>query len=253
MTPVRIFIAVFVPAGLALCLAFKRPPAAAAIDPCLKEVKEIYDRMYTMLPGEGKVYFFSYRIVSTLSAKDRNGRNIVNASDIEMYSARDQYRFISKYISVYQDKESRFTVLPAQKVIYRADSDMGLLKGNRLDRMKKIQDTIFSYAEVTDCQPVKEKTADKVIRVKLQKKFAQYMQINKVTYYLDSKHQELKRLQIDYPDTREVVALDFIFNEANYDYKKMTPGPVKNMFIGSDNKLKESYRDYKLIDVRKKE
>lgn len=239
-------------AGLALCLAFKRPPAPAAIDPCLKEVKEIYDRMYTILPEEGKVYFFNYRIVSTLNAKDQNGRHIVNESDIELYSAKNQYRFISKYISVYQDKECRVTVMPAQKVIYWGDSDMGLIKGNRLDRMKKIQDTIFHYAEVTDCQPVKQAAADKIIRVKLQQKFAKYMQINKITYYLDSKHQQLKRLQIDYPDTREVLALEFIFNETNYDYRKMSPGAVKDLFIGADNKLKAPYKQYKLIDVRNK-
>jgi len=242
--------AITMTAALALCGAFTRLPAPSA-DPRLKEVKAIYDAMYSRLPQEGKVYHFSYRIVSTLSATDKAGRHIVNQSDIDLFSSKDQYRFISKDISVYQDKQHKFTVLPAQKVIYWGDSDMGLVKGNRLDRLRKIQDTIFYYAEVVDCK-TPQAGEDKVLKVKLQKKLAEFMQINQVTYHLDAKGQVLKGLRIDYPASRDVIALDFTFHEPDYDYKKMPLTSVRPLFVTGRGLLTAAYASYKLIDVRKK-
>lgn len=245
----RMILNLAVLSSLALCAGFGKPGAAA--DPCLKEVKEIYDAMYNRLPEEGKVYHFNYSITSTLNAKDKDGRHLVSSSDIDLFSSKNQYRFISKDISVYQDRTDKFTVLPAQKMIYWADSDMGLVKGNRLDRMKKIQDTVFYYADVVNCRQGVEGSADKIISVKLQKKFADYMQIRQVVYYVDSKRRELKKLHIEYPETRDVLALDFTFKDSDYDYKKITLSGVRPLFISGKATLTGAYKDYKLIDVRK--
>lgn len=252
----KVVIIIFTLASIALSFAFKQYlPVARSVktmDSCLKEVKDIYEQMYNLLPQEGKTYLFNYSISSTLNSKDKDGKNIISHSDIELYTSKTQYRFISKSISVYQDAENKFTILPTQKTIYWADSNMGLVKENQMERMKRIQDTIFRYAQVIDCKKMEKEVIDKIVKVKLEKKFSDYMQINQVTYYLDSKHKVLKRIYIEYPSTKDVLALDFTFKEADYNYTKTQLEAVKSIFIEDKATLKDLYKNYKLIDVRKK-
>lgn len=241
----------FILALASLCfVSAKLTKTEGSDNPCLKEVKAIYDKMYTVLPKENVVYHFKYTVISTLLAKDKAGKNIVSRSDIELFTSRGQYRFISKDIEVYQDKENKFTVLPLKKIVYWAESDMNPDNAMRMDRTKRIQDTIFHYARVTDCQALKQDPSTKAVSVKLEPKFAEYMGIKKVIYTYNAVKHELKRLQIEYPETKEIIALEFLFDSPDYNYTKIQFTPVIKNFIEGKNKLKENYKDFQLIDVR---
>lgn len=82
---------------------------------------------------------------------------------------------------------------------------------------------------------------------------SKYMQMQKVTYYINNKQHMLRKVEVDYiPDT-DIQRIVYEFEEQIADYKKEDMKiPVSSLVLEKSGELQKKYAGYKLIDTRKK-
>lgn len=220
---------------------------------CLKEVKMIFNKMNATVPQQNKVYHFKYELSTTLNNKGKDGKNMTNTSEIEIITSKDQKWFLSKDISVYQDKVNCFTVVHGKKMIYWSDMTKDNPKEDKMARFKKVQDTLLKQSDVVSCSAYDKEDISKVVVLKPKPKLASYIEVKQVTYYINSAKQEIKKIKVEYPSNKDILSVLFSFKENDFDYQKEKLNtPIKNLFINSKGSLQKVYEGYQLLDIRNK-
>ncbi len=220
---------------------------------CMTQLHDIFNNMYTLIPKNKDILFVNYEITTCFRNETNPKLQDIKKTDIKMYSTATNYWFISNDISVYQDKKYTFTVIPMRKVIYWADrANDGIDNDKRMNEVKKMQDTLFKTCVVKEC--VLKSTEEKVITMVPEQKYANLLQIESVTYYLNPVKQQLLKQHIEYTKYKKLKYVEYVFKQVNATYKGLDiNAPVKGLFLTAHDKLNATYSGYTLINVKKEQ
>lgn len=229
----------------ACCLSF------GIIDPCLLEVRQVFDKLNEVSINSKEVSYLNYTVIST--SKDAAGKSFVSKGVFEMISTSKQNRIYSKDMIVLKDQSNTFTIMPSRKMIYISDAVIGKKDENLYDKLKILQDTIFKNTTKVDCESVKGQLYNKIVTVFLNDKLSSFIDIKKASYYINSDDKTLKKVFVEYVSNKQFETIEYVFNETNFDYKKADMSvPVRKLVYENNTTLKKEYESYKVIDNRKK-
>lgn len=222
-------------------------------DPCLLEVKAVFDKLNTMPASPKEASYLHYTVIATLTDKNANGAASTNKSDFEMYASSRQNRVYSKEMILLKDQQATYAILPSRKMIYVSDAVKGKKDESLYDKLKVLQDTIFRNAENVECTTEQGKVHNKIVAITLNKKMSEYIDIKKVCYYINTTDNTLKRVYVEYLNNKKFSSLDYIFNKTEFNITRVDmTKPVQTLVFGSNNQLLSDYKAFKVIDNRKK-
>lgn len=220
---------------------------------CLSEVRAVFDKLNTVPSSLKEASYIHYTVTSVSGSKAGQEKPIVSKADFEMYASAKQNRVYTKEMVLLKDQQNTFAILPSRRMIYISDAVTGKKDESLYNRLKVLQDTLFRNTETVECESAEGKPYNKIVHITLNKKIADYLDIKKVSYYINTTDNTLKRVFIEYLDKKNLTSLDYVFNKTEFNHKKVDMSePVKNLVFGSDKKLSVAYRDFKVIDNRKK-
>ncbi|MFL5763621.1 MAG: hypothetical protein ACJ77K_06735 [Bacteroidia bacterium] len=215
------------------------------------EVRTAFDKMNDAVTG-GNVFHINYSVKAVLNEKDKDNKNIVNSSEIEMYTTSSNSWILSKEAKIYKDNSNTITVLPDKKLIFFSDGAPAKKDEYIYAKLKQIQDTIFSNSKVVEATDVQGMPWNKKVRVVPNDKISHLLEMKTITYYLNTNDNSLKRVYVEYLPDKQFVTLDYLFTGIDYNCSKINmKQPAINM-VYSGKKLKSEFEDFKVIDNRKK-
>lgn len=219
---------------------------------CLKEVEQIFKKMYDDLSSLSNVTYINYQITTKARSSSEVGDNKVIVSDIKTYSTKTGVWFISNELCTYRDMKHTFTVIPKRKEVYWAETAITDPKLDRVAQIRNMHDTLVKHSKNVTCENIKDPTgATKLVKLELDKKWMDLLQIKAVYYYLNDVNHSITKQIIEYTNKKKIESVEYLFKEISYNYTKVDMNvPVKAIFIEANNKLKAPYTNYKLIDVR---
>lgn len=219
----------------------------------LKEIRSVFDRLNTMPDSPEESCYMHYTVTSVANNKAIDGKPLVSKADFELYASQKQNRVYNREITVLKDQSNTFTILPSRKMIYISDAVVSKKNENLYDKFKVMQDSIFANAEKVESENVSDKTYNKIISILLNKRMSNYLEIKKISYYIHSGNKTLHRVFIEYLQNKNYISNDYVFNKTEFNCKKEDMSePVKKLVFTKGNKLSNVYRNYKIIDSRKK-
>lgn len=219
----------------------------------LKEIRSVFDRLNTLPASSEESCYMHYTVISVANNKAMDSKPLVSKADFELYASQKQNRIYNREITVLKDQSNTFTILPSRKTIYISDAVIGKKNENLYDKFKMMQDSIFANAEKIESEIVTGKVYNKIISILLNKRMSNYLEIKKISYYINSDDKTLHRVFVEYLQNKAYVSNEYIFNKTEFNCKKENMSePVKKLVFAKSNTLKETYRDFKVIDSRKK-
>lgn len=218
---------------------------------CLQEVRAIFDKMNTAPPLGQNNYYFSFNIKSTLRKAPSNASK-TSTSDVELHVGATQSRYISKEALMYIDQENTFTVIPSKKMIYWTAVNQKEGKEERAQKLTMMQDKLFDMSTVGECMVVSPKDGyNKMITLIPNQKAKDYYQVDKITFYIDSKEKAMKKIILSYSSANKLESVELTYHKIDYYNKSQDLGkPVKPLFITTKGDLTPAYTEYKLVDTR---
>lgn len=237
---------------LLLLLLFSQTSFAGK-DDCLQLIKSAYAKMDdSTLATSSKIKYMSFSIKTSLHQLPVE-KESVSTSEVELIAGKGQSRYISKEVSVYQDHDNAFTVVPTQKKVYWSNSTMNLEKSKRAKTLQLMHDTLLKVCTVKECK--KENDAalgyDQYIVLEPNAKAAEYFQMKQIAFYINSNTQELKKMIISYLPDNKIKSVEWTFHKTDNDYAaKDMEVAVKSIFMKGEE-LNAAYKEYQLVDNRK--
>ncbi|MCD6020135.1 MAG: hypothetical protein K0S53_3256 [Bacteroidetes bacterium] len=219
----------------------------------LKEIRSVFDRLNTLPSSSKESCYMHYTVISVANNKEMSNKPLVSKADFEVFASEKQNRIYNREIIVLKDQSNTFTILPSRKTIYISDAVVGKKNETLYDKLKVIQDSVFANAEKIETEIVKDKAYNKIISITLNKRLSSYLEIKKISYYIQSEEKLLNRVFVEYIENKPYVSVDYIFNKTDFACKKEDMSEsVKKLVFVKNNKLIEAYRGFKVIDSRKK-
>lgn len=227
-------------------------------DACIQEVRNIYKKYSeagSVMLKENKSCHMNYVVRTVTEDSIKDG---ITESAIEMHMSKGHLQVKSSQMEVYQDEQDAFVVLPIKKMVLRTDPDTRTDIEKRTNRLKFIQDTLFSMSKVTVCKTVSNKgNTNKRIVMEVNEMGMEMTSIKRITFDLNTKTNQFERVRIEYSPyasglPNRVVSAEYTFhafaiNDANQQKEK-----VAAIFMASANTLNKKYTGYTLVDNRKK-
>jgi hypothetical protein len=219
----------------------------------LKEIRSVFDRLNTLPSSENESCYMQYTVISVANNKTMDNKPLISKADFEVYASEKQNRIYNREIIVLKDQSNTFTILPSRKTIYISDAVVGKKNETLYDKLKVIQDTVFANAEKIESEKVIDKEYNKVISISLNKRLSNYLEIKKISYYIQSETKTLKRVFVEYIENKPYVSVDYLFTKTDFACKKEDMSKsVKKLVYEKSNKLINAYRGFKVVDNRKK-
>lgn len=227
--------------------AFKADKTAFA------EVSAVFDKLNAMPLSSNEASYLHYTVTSITNTQEAGSKNIVSRAEFEMYASSKQNRVYSKDMIVLKDQKNTFSILPSRKVIYISDAVTGKKNETLYSKLKILQETIFNNSDDVISQSSTNSSFNKIITLTLNKKMANYLDIKKVSYYINTTNNTLHRVFVEYLENKPIVSLDYVFNKSEFNCRREDMRkPVKSLVFLGDKKLAPRYQDFKVIDNRKK-
>jgi hypothetical protein len=227
-----------------LILFLLLPLMSLAQQDCLDQLMKITERYSAIRPDSGQVHFYQYRISYTY----RNG--VKKEGLIKAYSKGKQQHIVTGEYELYQHNGNIAMLLPSSKIL-RFMKAMDEKEKSRLNFPEQ-QKKLLTESKVIKCEEVQGNDKyDNLIQLKPEETKTGE-QVKLAEYFISKKKNEIHKVIFTYPETSSVVSISIIYeisdlNYTGYDF----PVTLEEIFFDQPGKLKKSYRDYKIIDLRK--
>lgn len=198
-----------------------------------------------------QVFYMSY----SLSTFNVDSTEQPISSTIEVWTKNKLVEVKSPQMQVYQDSKDAFIILPLKHLIVRNDADT--IKNAEMNgkKMLAMYDSLLRYSSISASEKVKATGYDKHIAIKVNEKGQEMFGVSKADYWIDSNARTIKKVRICYAAesaqyNAQISYVDYMINKMEYDHKgKKLSNNVALNFL-KNNKLKENYKGYTLVDNR---
>lgn len=223
------------------------------------EVQGIYKKYSeagAVMLNEGKSCKMSYTVRTVTEDSATDG---IAESTIDMQMSKEWLQVKSPQMEVYQDQQDAFVVLPIKKMVMRGDPETRINIDKRTNRLKFIQDTVFSLCKVIACKSVAGKsTTNKTVVLEVNEKGKGISGIKRLSFDINTQTKQFERVKIEYATHAKgfpgkVVYVEYFFHSFSVsDTPLKKNGKAKDLFMVSKNKLNEKFIGYTLVDNRRK-
>lgn len=216
---------------------------------CMQMLRDIYKKAQG---GGDKIYYANYTVRTVASI---NGKTTTSETTMELLTSDTRMQVVSKEMEVYQDAGSIITVVPANKTINLAKSDLKSFRESRGKSLAALRDTFLMISDIQECADVTDKSfhTDKRVTLKLRPGAERMLGISTVTMYIDTRNQEIRKAVIKPSGGGRVSSIEITFNRVDYDYQTSAFNrPIAEQFMSHQGTLLPRYQGYTLVDSRTK-
>lgn len=222
--------------------------------PCFKQLKALFDQQVKLTMALGNdTRFVHYSIHATTGAATAR----TYQSEVKVYVSKHGTYLESKDLELYQDEKALVSVLPGRKMIFiqQPPADRRKWQTDRLRQIGILQDSLFEYAQATDCalRISADGNKDQHVRIDLTKDGVKHFKIRSIDFVMDEKAGKMKGFTIAYEPRHRLKTLECVFKNIDYSYsgRKMSK-PALESVLTREQTLLPRFKDFKLIDNRKK-
>lgn len=227
-----------------------KPPAD---EPCFRQLKVLFDRQIKLNStlGSGTRYVHYAIVATTGGATPRTYE-----SEVKVYVNKHGTYLESKDLELYQDEKVLVSVLPGRKMIFiqQPPADRRKWQMERLRQVGILQDSLFEYARLTDCalRISADGNKDQHVRIGLSKDGIRHFKIRSIDFVMDEKAGKMKSFTIEYDSQHRLKTLQCVFREIDYSHSGSKLRPALASVLTREETLLPRFKDFKLIDNRKK-
>lgn len=216
-------------------------------------IKKIYSKLNNSKEYENKVFYCKMGVKTILdnsfSEEDNNKEELV-----EIIINKNQSRFISDKVIVYEDNKESYTIIHHEKKLIRADSKRMQVIGRNNNQLSFLQDTILKVSHVMDVSTItiNGESLQKVVTT-VPKESNDYFNIEHVVYYINIEQREIKKIELRYlKPNQHIKEVQYRFVNLDYNYKVLGMNKsVKSLIFSDNSNLKQGLKGYQIIDIRK--
>ncbi len=220
---------------------------------CMVALKGLYSKLdFKKSQMSDKIFYLNYTINTTL--KQSLG-GATNRSKAEVIANKSMTCFKSKEMNVYEDKKKSVSIVSSRKLIFINDYIGDKSKSGYLKYFSFMKDSLFYYSSVSFCGEDKIASGEACnrIQIKVNDNKVKMFNVRTIDFYFNKTDSVFKQINIKYNEQNNFSFLEVIFNKLDYNHHDSSElnDPLTEIF-DSNNVLKPFYREYKLIDNRKK-
>ncbi|HET6227055.1 MAG TPA: hypothetical protein VFF27_12290 [Bacteroidia bacterium] len=236
--------------GICICLFFSYVVHAQGDKEVLQNIFKNMSSQYTEQETE-KVFFMSYSLHTVHLDTLEKPTDVT----IEVWKKNSLVEIKSAQMNVYQDLKETFIMLPDKHMIMRNDATLRKQDQASVNKNMGLYDSLLNYSQIVDSQIQKfKKEYDRKISIAVNEKGQQLFKIKKADYFINTETKTIKKVRVYYTDQTaalsKIAYVDYIINDMQEDYQgKKLSAQVASIFLNGD-KLKNTYKDYKLVDNR---
>jgi hypothetical protein len=219
-----------------------------------QEDKEFLRSIFKNMGEQGKVQQPDQTFYMSYSLHTVNVDSLQKPTDatIQVWKKNKLIEIKSAEMNVFQDEKDAFIVLPHKKLILRNDAALKQQGDASMDKYLALYDSLLNYSRITKNIAVKSKGYDRQISIEVDEKGQYLFKIKKADYFVNTTTRSIKKVRMYYGDSfkSSIAYVDYLINDLEYNYKrKHLSDNVETAFL-TNNKLKENFKGYKLIDNR---
>lgn len=222
---------------------------SAQHDACVKDVLRMYNNLSNKVKANknGLYLKYNYEVEVKLGEKIEK-----NSLVVEVKSDQSNSIFLTKDMSVFQDKKNTVSVFDDKKLVVINRYVGDAYKQDKIDQFQLIQDTIFDYVSTKECKSITSqgKTYKKVL-VQCNAEGRKLFKVNTIEFLLNEKENRIRSVKVKYVPGHRFYAMkvEFIDQQLDYQLTHIKREALTNVFTAS-GKLLSRYEGYQLIDNR---
>lgn len=214
-------------------------------------IKKIYNKINLSSNIEGKTLYCKIGVISSTNIPKRG---TLPEQLIEVYINKNQSKYISSEMIIFEDDKDAFTIITKEKTILWRNSVRKTSSETNGRKIGVLQDTLLSNLRtINTTEIVENKQNLKRIETKvLESEQAKY-NIKNIIFYVDKKHQSIAKLEIKYlVPVNSLLSVKYTFYDMDFDYKSkdMEVSSVKSLIFSSGTRLNDTYKGYTIKDIR---
>lgn len=242
----------------AICLCILLPvhvtPLRAQNNACLDDIRMKYNQMLgagNLSSKTGSAFSMNYKVRTATVDSARDG---ISETQIQVWAEGGNLEIRSEQMEVYQDARDVFIVLPQKKLVLRNDRTAYEKAGKRnLDKMRFIQDTVFTLGRVTECRQVGE---EQVTVLELRPEGRQYTGLRRIVFTTAKADNNFRTIRLEYEpggENRGLVWIEYRIIEVSRGSSGRRPASdASTLIFEKGSILKKKYSGYELVDNRYK-
>ncbi|UII30388.1 hypothetical protein LVD17_19030 [Fulvivirga ulvae] len=226
---------------IAICTLFSVQVSGQACD---ELIRKIYDVPLDFDASKG--YFLDYSVRAAYLNENEPRESIQR---FEVVGRNDRVKVASEDYVIYQDSLAQVTILKDRRTIMISDKVLEEMKNDQWENFRILQDTLIANAADKICET---EEGHHKITIELNQKVRDFMKIRELKLWSAKERVMLTRAVITYLPGQPVEEVELSINKylPTYEQVIFEGRAVDKVLIGND--LKDQYKGYKLIDVRKK-
>ena len=221
-------------------------------DKCFKQLKVLFDRQLKLNADFGnETRFLHYSIMAVTSGTESK----IYESEVKLYMNKHRLSLESQDLQLFLDEQASVSVLPGRKmiIIRQSPKNQQKFQAERLKQVAIFQDSLFDHIKDIQCSLAAGSTKDQHVKLALTPNGLKRFGISSIDFVTDQKASKIKSFTIDYGANHRLKTMQCTFKQLDYHHsgarlKKSALATVLNQ----DETLLAHFKEYKLIDNRKK-
>nr|WP_321355563.1 hypothetical protein [uncultured Draconibacterium sp.] len=198
------------------------------------------------LPKEGNTYYLNMTVKNQFR-QNEDGPALIN---FEAYLTRNQLRYNSDLLSIYQDSSEVWAIVHSAKTIYLSDAEEDWQKNYTTNNLTGVQLELIKTGKILSVH--QDKNNDALLNIVLQPQvlFTKNTRIEQVVFLFNKKLHTIKKIQIKYGLNHQIESQEFIYNALELNHENTEESPVRSYIFKKSGELIEKYQGYQIIDNR---
>ena len=222
--------------------AMKYAPA----DDCIRLLETIY-RNVNNPTAKGYSAKYSITTRSTINGKQRE-----TTMNVDVAFTSKRLRLESHEMELYQDGELSVLVLPQSRTIYLTPLD-AKAREQRSSMLAGLNEAMLKGSDVVECADVREKGADRRIRLRAGESTRRLLRINTISYLVSSSAGRIRELAIQYLPGGQVDEVRMVFTSMTEGVDQAAfDRPLLSNIYSAGGDLLPRLKGFRVMDLRGK-
>jgi hypothetical protein len=220
-----------------------------AEEDCMVMFKQAYQKMIALYERKGNKGVSVIYKVEAITKDDK-----LNTDVVEMKIYNKKSKIVSQKIMIYQDEQTIVAIQPSGKSIFISRPLPESARQSQMENVFKLQDSLSQHLILKSCTKDVLKKGDKEtkkltfqISPSKQEKFG----ITGLNYWINQKEVRVVKILIEYAASKPLKTSSYTIEHFDGDYKGPPfDGSAVSVVMTSNNKLKQEYKGYSVVDKR---
>ncbi|MBI4646900.1 MAG: hypothetical protein HY738_09990 [Bacteroidia bacterium] len=237
-----------------ICLIFKLFCSDIFCQPdYVQQIRDLYKSFEKKIQTQNnKVLYVNYTVEIVMNENHSDGPIV---SSFELYAGKDRSYFFGKDIAVLQSHNEVMSIIHKDRMIFLNNALPENMKQDNIRHLGFLQDTLFQLTSVESVEKLNLQNGIPAISIKLKTSDSgqKIFKISSMDITVNEKISEIFRVDIHYLPGSKYSRVSTIFRQINYDFQSdILENDVLSFAFDTNGQLKDEYKNYKYVDIRKK-